>query len=69
MRNLKNYFKATFKKTKIPKFNFKYLLTNFGIFLNDQEITSIYSVYDPNNKDEIVWEKYIQDIIVKLRLI
>jgi hypothetical protein len=69
MKTLKNYIKNTFKMTKTPKANLKYLLTNFGIFLTDQEMDSIFSIYDRQNKDEVLYETFLNDLIVYVKII
>lgn len=67
-RNLRNFIKNTFKKDKIPKFNLKFYLSNYGIYLNEIEINCIYSIYDERNKDEIQWNKFFDDLIVMFNL-
>ncbi len=49
---------------KIPKFNFKFYLTNLGIFLTDQEVNAIYTIYDEKNKDEICFNTFLNSLIV-----
>ena len=66
MRLLKNYLKSTIKKDKIPKSNFKFYLTNYGIFLTDPEMDLIYSLYDEKNKDEINFTSFLDSLIVKI---
>ena len=64
MRMLRNFIRSTFKRSRIPKFNFKYVLTNFGIHLTDQEIATIYRIYDEKNLDEISYDKFFSDLTV-----
>jgi hypothetical protein len=64
LRNLRNYLSNSYKKMKIPKFNFKFYLTNIGIFLTDQEVNVIYTIYDEKNKDEICFNTFLNSLIV-----
>ena len=66
MRNLRNYLLNSYKKLKIPKFNFKFYLTNLGIYLNDQEVNVIYRIFDEKNKDELCFNSFLNSLIVRI---
>ena len=64
MRNLRNYLQTSYKKPKIPKYNFKFFLTNLGIYLTDPEVNAIYSIFDEKNKDELCFNTFFDSLIV-----
>ena len=66
MRKLRIFLRNLTKRKsdKINKTNFKYFLADFGILLNDSEISYIYQIFDENRKDEINFMTFFDNLIV-----
>jgi len=64
MRSLRNYLRSSARRERVQKINLKLFLTNFGVFLNDNEMDAIYNIYDEKVQDEITFSRFLNDLIV-----
>jgi len=65
LRTLRIYLKSATKgKEKVPRANFKFFLTNFGVFPNEKEMDAVYAVYDAKKQDEVLFNQVLDEMIV-----